>query len=113
MSILTSIKKLLGIEEAYIHYDTDIIMHINSTFFILNQLGLGPTTGFVIEDDTAVWTDIIGDRIDVESVKTYVYLKVKLIFDPPTTSYLIEAFERKVLEQEWRITNQLGGEDSA
>ena len=82
-SILTSIKKLLGITEEYDQFDPDIIMHINSVFMILTQLGVGPAEGFSIEDDTAVWTDFIQDVKKLESVKTYVYLKVKLAFDPP------------------------------
>lgn len=107
MSILTSIKKLLGIDEAYTHFDTDIIMHINSTFFVLQQLGLGPEEGFLIEDATAVWTDILEARTDIEAVKTYMYLKVKLIFDPPPTSYGIDALDRQIMQSEWRLTNQL------
>jgi hypothetical protein len=106
-SILTSIKKLLGIDEGDISFDVDIIMHINSTFFVLNQLGLGPTTGFTIADKTAIWTDIIGSRIDVESVKSYMYLQVRLIFDPPQTSFAIDAIKSSILQAEWRITNQL------
>ena len=107
LSILTSIKKLLGVEEDDTHFDTDIIIHINSAFFILQQLGLGPETGFIIEDKTAEWTDIIGSRIDVEAIKTYIYIKVKLVFDPPPTSYGVEAFERSITQTEWRLTNQL------
>lgn len=106
MRILTSIKKLLGIDEDYIHFDTDVLMHINSTFFTLQQLGLEPETGFIVDDNT-IWTDVIGDRIDVEVVKTYVYIQVRLIFDPPPTSYAIDALERKALQYEWRIANQL------
>ena len=102
-SILTSIKKLLGITEEYDQFDPDIIMHINSVFMILTQLGVGPAEGFSIEDDTAVWTDFIQDVKKLESVKTYIYLKVKLSFDPPLSSAVIESMNRLINELEWRL----------
>lgn len=102
-SILTSIKKLLGITEEYDQFDPDIIMHINSVFMILTQLGVGPSEGFFIEDDTAVWTDFIQDVKKLESVKTYIYLKVKLAFDPPLSSAVIESMNRLINELEWRL----------
>ena len=102
-SILTSIKKLLGITEEYDQFDPDIIMHINSVFMILTQLGVGPAEGFSIEDDTAVWTDFIQDVKKLESVKTYIYLKVKLAFDPPLSSVVIESMNRLINELEWRL----------
>ena len=102
-SILTSIKKLLGITEEYDQFDPDIIMHINSVFMILTQLGVGPAEGFSIEDDTAVWTDFIQDIKKLESVKTYIYLKVKLAFDPPLSSAAIESMNRLINELEWRL----------
>lgn len=102
-SILTSIKKLLGITEEYDQFDPDIIMHINSVFMILTQLGVGPSEGFSIEDDTAVWTDFIQDAKKLESVKTYIYLKVKLAFDPPLSSAVIESMNRLINELEWRL----------
>ena len=102
-SILTSIKKLLGITEEYDQFDPDIIMHINSVFMILTQLGVGPAEGFSIEDDTAVWTDFIQDIKKLESVKTYIYLKVKLAFDPPRGSAVIESMNRLMNELEWRL----------
>lgn len=102
-SILTSIKKLLGITEEYDQFDPDIIMHINSVFMILTQLGVGPVEGFSIEDDTAVWTDFIQDVKKLESVKTYIYLKVKLAFDPPLSSAVIESMNRLINELEWRL----------
>lgn len=105
-SILTSIKKLLGIEKEYDHFDPDIIMHINSVFMILNRIGLGPSKGFFIEDDTSTWEDLIGDiDISVEAVKTYTYLRVKLLFDPPLSSAVIEAINRQIDEYEWTINN--------
>lgn len=102
-SILTSIKKLLGITEEYDQFDPDIIMHINSVFMILTQLGVGPAEGFSIEDDTAVWADFIQDVKKLESVKTYIYLKVKLAFDPPLSSAVIESMNRLINELEWRL----------
>ena len=102
-SILTSIKKLLGITEEYDQFDPDIIMHINSVFMILTQLGVGPAEGFSIEDDTTVWTDFIQDVKKLESVKTYIYLKVKLLFDPPLSSAVIESMNRLINELEWRL----------
>lgn len=102
-SILTSIKKLLGITEEYKHFDPDIIMHINSVFMTLNQLGVGPSEGFVIEDDTSIWEDFISDTKKLQDVKSYMYLKVKLLFDPPSNSAVIDSMYRMISEFEWRI----------
>ena len=102
-SILTSIKKLLGPEEIYEHFDADIIMHINSAFSTLTQLGVGPEEGFVITDKTAIWTDFIQDNKRLEFVKTYIYLKVKLVFDPPLSSSVLDAMNRQINELEWRL----------
>lgn len=103
-SILTSIKKLLGIAEEYEHFDADIIMHINSVFMILAQLGVGPSGGFSIDDETATWTDFLGDDIDkLSAVKTYIYMKVRLVFDPPTGSALLDSMKESIKEYEWRL----------
>ena len=102
-SILTSIKKMLGVAEDYIEFDEDIITHINSVFLNLTQLGVGPEEGFMIEDDTAVWEDFIDDSIRLQAVKTYMYLKVKLLFDPPLSSSVTESFTRMIAELEWRL----------
>lgn len=103
-SILTSIKKLLGIQEDYTHFDADIIMHINTVFMTLSQLGIGPPKGFSIVDDKAIWADYIsGDNKNFESIKTYIYLKVKLVFDPPLSSSVIESINRTISELEWRL----------
>lgn len=102
-SILTSIKKLLGIEENYEHFDQDIIMHINSIFMVLTQLGVGPSEGFVIEDESSLWSDFITDDSKISAVKTYIYLKVKLLFDPPLSSAVIESINRSINEFEWRL----------
>lgn len=101
-SILTSIKKLLGPEEDYDHFDTDIIIHINSALMFLNQLGVGPKEGFSIKDKSSVWTDFVPEK-NVEAIKTYVYLKVRLVFDPPQSGFLITAIEKQIAELEWRI----------
>ena len=115
-SILTSIKKLLGITEEYKHFDADIIIHINSVFMILKQLGVGPPDGFSISDETPVWSDFIDNSSDIESVKSYVYLKVKLLFDPPLSSAAMDAMKQLISELEWRLTlaaesNNTSGEE--
>ena len=102
-SILTSIKKMLGVAEDYTEFDEDIITHINSVFLSLTQLGVGPEEGFMIEDNTAVWEDFIVDSIRLQAVKTYMYLKVKLLFDPPLSSSVTESFTRMIAELEWRL----------
>src|SRR3954466_15938502 len=96
-SILTSTKKILGIDEAYTAFDLDIITHINSAFSTLTQLGIGPSQGFMIEDATAEWNEFIPDSdFQYNSVKSYVFLRVRQIFDPPSTSYLIAAFNEQI-----------------
>jgi len=102
-SILTSIKKLLGIAEEYVHFDTDIIMHINSVFGTLTQIGVGPSSGFVITDKYAVWNDFIQDEPNFEMLKIYVYQKVKLRFDPPSSSAHLQALKESISETEWRL----------
>lgn len=105
-SILTSTKKLLGIEEAYTDFDSDIVMHINSVFATLNQLGVGPDNGFMIEDKTELWAEFLGTNPTINSVKSYMVLKVRLLFDPPSTSFAITAMEKQTLEYEWRLKVQ-------
>lgn len=117
-SILTSIKKMLGIAEEYTPFDIDIILHINSVFMILNQLGVGPAAGFRIEDDSATWSDFTEDKLDVEAVKSYIYLKVRLLFDPPSSSAAMESINRLISELEWRLNvaaelNKSNGEEVA
>ena len=102
-SILNSIKKLLGLTEDYEQFDPDIIIHINSAFMILNQLGVGPKDGFTIKDASSVWTDFIPENSNLELIKSYVYLKVRLLFDPPLSSVVAEAINRQINELEWRI----------
>lgn len=105
-SILNSIKKLLGIAKEYRNFDADIIMHINSVFMILKQLGVGPSDGFIITDDTAVWTDYMKSDQNLDAVKSYIYLKVKLLFDPPLNGAVMEATKQMINEYEWRLNIQ-------
>lgn len=103
-SILTSIKKLLGIAEEYEHFDADLIMHINSVFMTLTQIGVGPSEGFYIEDEETIWEDYIADRNKLQAVKTYIYLKVRLLFDPGSVgSSTLASYERQIQELEWRL----------
>lgn len=102
-SILISIKKLLGIPSDYNNFDTDIIIHINSVFMILNQLGVGPKEGYRIEGPDDFWDDYITENDDLDAVKTYMYLKVKSVFDPPLNSSIIEANKQVINELEWRL----------
>lgn len=102
-SILTSIKKMLGIEEIYEHFDVDLIIHINSVLSVLSELGLG-NTAFKIEDKSTTWNDFLQDDTNLlECVKSYIFLKVKLLFDPPLSSAVIDAINRQISELEWRI----------
>ena len=102
-SILDSIKKLLGIPSEVTEFDTDILIHINSVFSILTQLGVGPSSGFSIEDSSAEWSDFIGDDARLSDVKSFVYLKTRLLFDPPASSAAMDAMNRMASELEWRI----------
>jgi hypothetical protein len=108
-SILISVKKMLGIEASVTHFDMEVIMHINSALMTLNQLGIGDETGFSISDDTAIWTNLFGDRTDLDGVKTYIYLKVKLVFDPPSAPSAIDSMERQITMLEWRLNTQAEG----
>lgn len=105
-SILTSIKKILGITEEYTHFDQDIIMHINSVFMVLTQIGIGPSEGFFIEDDSATWDDFLKEDKTIEVVKSYMGLKVQLLFDPPLSSSVMESKKRLIDEFEWRLNVQ-------
>lgn len=118
-SILTSIKKMLGLDEEYDAFDTDIIIHINSVLMTLNQLGVGPKEGFSITGKNETWNDFLTPtilaslvepnkkEIFLSSVKTFVYLKVRILFDPPSNSFTIQAFEDQAKEYEWRIVTQV------
>lgn len=103
-SILQSVKKDLGIAPEYTHFDQELIMNINSVLSVVRQLGVGPQEGFRISDDTAVWTDLV-DASDerLEYVKTYVSKRVKLLFDPPLNSSVLESTKAVMSELEWRM----------
>lgn len=112
-SILNSIKKNLGLEADYTAFDIDVIMHTNSAFSTLNQLGIGPIEGFVIEDAETEWDEFESDPVILSPVKTYIYLRVRLIFDPPATSFVIAAFEKQISELEWRLNTHREGTEWA
>lgn len=102
-SILDSTKKVLGIAADYTEFDLDILMNINGVLSTLTQLGIGPVDGFTIEDNVPTWDAfLLGDN-RLNFVKTYVHLKVRLVFDPPTTAHMINAMQEQVKELEWRI----------
>jgi hypothetical protein len=102
-SILLSVKKMLGLTEEYDAFDLDIITHINSVFTILTQIGVGPSNGFMIEDKTAIWTNFIKDMSLYHLVKSYMVLKVRLLFDPPISSAALEYCKTQANEYEWRL----------
>jgi len=102
-SILDSVKKVLGIDKTYTAFDTDILMHINTILAVVTQLGVGPTEGYAIEDAQPTWVDFLGEDPRLNDVKTYVYLRVRLLFDPPTTSFTQDAIKEQYKELEWRI----------
>ena len=102
-SILMTIRKLVCGDPYADHFDTDLLVHINACFSILNQLGVGPESGFVVTDDTQSWSSYIADNYILNMVKTYVTLKVKKIFDPPLTSSVLEAMDKEISQLEWRL----------
>lgn len=106
-SILDTIKQLLGIQSDYTAFDMDIIVNINSVFMSLNQLGVGPTECFSIDGSKGTWAEFVDNSIDLEAVKTYIYLKVRTIFDPPSSSVVMEAMNRNISELEWRLNVQV------
>lgn len=106
-SILDSTKKILGIDADYTVFDLDVITHINSVFTTLTQLGVGPVTGFYIDDSLATWDDYLTPWMNLNAVKSYMYLRVRLLFDPPATSFHIAALEKQIQELEWRLNVQV------
>ena len=105
-SILESTKHSLNLAADYTPFDAAIIMHINSVFSTLNQLGVGPDAGFMIEDGDALWSDFLEGDLRLNNIKTYMYLRVRMLFDPPTIGYLVEAMKEQIKELEWRINAQ-------
>lgn len=104
--ILPTIKKMLGITDEYSVFDADIIILINSALMSLAQLGVGPKEGFVIKDYTSKWSDLLINDTKLEPAKAYIYLKVKIAFDPPTSSFVLEAYNKQIAELEWRLNVQ-------
>lgn len=103
-SILTSIKKLLGIKEEYVHFDEDILMHINAVLATLTQIGVGKDSGFTIVDEETSWEDYISDNVTLlDLVKMYIYMRVKILFDPPQAGSAVESMNKMISEYEWRI----------
>lgn len=102
-SILTTVKKLLNIPSDYDVFDVDVMTHINSAFSTLNQLGIGPSGGFMISDESAEWSDFLDGEIRLNCVKSYVHLRVKLLFDPPGNSFAVTAIKEQISELEWRV----------
>lgn len=109
-SILLTVKKSLGIEPDMIHFDPDIIMCINSAFNILTQLGVGPIEGFAISSKEETWDLFIGEDKRLNMVKTYIYLKTRVTFDPPTGNAVLEAYKEQIKEYEWRLNFQVDPE---
>ena len=109
-SILKSIKKVLGIHENDSSFDIDITMHINGVFSTLNQLGVGPINSFFITGDSETWSDFLGGAKNINPGQTYGYLRVRLIFDPPATSFTIASMEKQAEQLEWRLNIHAEGE---
>lgn len=110
-SILNFVKSMIGVDEDYTHYDSDLIAYINLTIFNLSQIGIG-SGNIVVRNKEDKWELILGERKDLEAVKTYVYLKVRLLFDPPQHAYLIEAIQREIDQIEWRLNVKIEGGDT-
>lgn len=106
MSILSEVKKMLGIEPDITHFDQELILHINSSMLAVTQIGIGPSKGFMVVDDKTEWSELLGLYKDLEAVKTLLYLKVRLIFDPPSNSFLIESINKTIDEFTWRLLVQ-------
>lgn len=102
-SILTTIKALLGLNEDYGAFDGEIIVFINTSLLSLRQIGLSSAEGFSVNDETETWAGLLGDTVDFDAVKSYMYIKVRLLFDPPSSSYVLDAFTKQLAELEFRI----------
>lgn len=109
-SILVTIKKLLGLSNENTDFDQDVIAHINTVFMVLHQLGVGPNEGFTIKDTKSKWSDYVDDDANLEAIKTYIYLKVKIVFDPPSNGATMEALQNSIQEYEWRLNVQTESE---
>lgn len=102
-SILGSVKQMLGIDQSDTSFDNELIMYTNGALMVMTQLGVGPSGGFTITSASEEWTDLLGDRTDLNLVFTAIYLRVRLIFDPPQNSFLVAAIEEQITEYDWRI----------
>lgn len=103
-SILRTVKKVLNLDPDYTAFDADVIMHINMALMVLRQVGIGPPNGFVVTDETQTWTEFLGSSVSrLDATKSFVYLKVRLVFDPPEAGYAISAMERQIDELLWRL----------
>lgn len=105
-SILTTIKTALGIPAEDTSFDAELIIHINSVINALAQIGIGPKTGFIVTGSTETWNDYIQNDLTKQMIKTYMYLKVRLIFDPPSSSFVLESYNKQIAEYEWRLQTQ-------
>lgn len=108
-SILDTTKKALGIDSDYTVFDPELIMHINSVFADLHQLAVGPETAYAIDDKNNKWSEFLGERLDINSVKSYIYLRVRLLWDPPATSFNLTSLENQAQEFLWRLNIQSEG----
>lgn len=103
-SILNSVKKKLGLDpETATEFDEDLIDYINMALSAVNQIGIGPRNGFAITGDSETWTDFVGDDPRLNMIKAYVQLRVKLIFDPPSASFVLQSYQDQLREYEWRL----------
>lgn len=109
-SILSSIKKSLGVHETDTSFDTDILMYINGVFPTLEQLGIGPPGGYMIEDANYTWDQYLANDYNLNSVKSYMFMRVRLLFDPPATSFHLNALKEQIKEEEWRLNTRREGE---
>lgn len=105
-SILTTIKLQLGIGADYTHFDQQIMVHINSAFMTLRQLGVGPDKPIIVTSEMDTWDKVLGENESIEAIKLYIALKVRMLFDPPTSSFVLDAMNRQASELEWRLNVQ-------
>lgn len=105
-SILVSIKKMLGLDDEYTPFDTDVLIHINNAFMTLCQMGIGPKDGFEVTDYHQTWSDFLTNDVMLGGVKTWVYLQVKMLFDPPANSFVMDAYKTQSDQILWRLNVQ-------
>lgn len=110
-SILDTIKKMLGVDPSYTQFDEDIVVLINSAFSNLAQVGIIPNSGYRIESSSNTWDEVLGEHLNYDNLKSYIYLKVRVLFNPPSTSFALQAIQDEIKELEWRIYIEGGDED--